>query len=149
MKVKKVIEQIEHIFGRQTEGYMIQLINDALIDIGSKKQHYEVTAKQDLVPKQRWYTLSDDIIDIIRVEIKDTNNIVFQNPTLTTLAGLSSNIITSSVFKSSPAKTLIASIVDSIVFLPIRKRNAAISIHPYWPIKPSMTSFSIFLHFIR
>ena len=74
MKVKKIIEQVEHIFGRQPEGYIFQLINDALLDIGSKKQHYEVTAKQDLVPKQRLYTLSDDIIDIIRVEVKDTNN---------------------------------------------------------------------------
>ena len=39
MKVKRVIEQIEHIFGRQPETYMIQMINDALIDIGSTKQH--------------------------------------------------------------------------------------------------------------
>ena len=39
MKIKKVIEQIDHIFGRQTEGYMLQLINDALLDIGSTKQH--------------------------------------------------------------------------------------------------------------
>ena len=74
LTAKDVILQVEHSFGRQPEKYMIRLINDALLDIGSKKQHYEVTAKQDLVPKQRWYTLSDDIIDIIRVEVKDTNN---------------------------------------------------------------------------
>ena len=49
------------------------------------------------------------------------NKIVFHKTTLTTLAGLSSKYITSSVFKSSPAKTFIASIRDSIVLRPIRK----------------------------
>ena len=83
MTVKDVIQQIEKQFGRQPEKYMMRLINDALLDIGSKKQHYEVTAKQDLVPKQRWYTLSDNIIDIIRVEIKDTNNRYILIPKLT------------------------------------------------------------------
>ena len=83
LTVKDVILQIEHSLGRQPEKYMLRLINDALLDIGSKKQHYEVTAKQDLVPKQRWYTLSDDIIDIVRVEIKDTNNRYVMIPKLT------------------------------------------------------------------
>ena len=73
MKVKKVIEQIEHIFGRQPEGYMIQLINDALIDIGSTKQHLIEDKKVDLIEDQRWYDIEDEIIDIVRVEIKDTN----------------------------------------------------------------------------
>ena len=49
MKVKKVIEQIEQIFGRQSEGYMIQLINDALIDIGSTKQNLIEEKKIDLI----------------------------------------------------------------------------------------------------
>ena len=74
LTAKDVILQVEQSFGRQPENYILRLINDALLDIGSKKQHYEVSAKQDLVPKKRWYTLSDDIIDIVRVEIKDTNN---------------------------------------------------------------------------
>ena len=74
LTAKDVILQVEHSLGRQPEKYMMRLINDALLDIGSKKQHYEVSTRIDLVPKQRWYTLSDDIIDIIRVEIKDTNN---------------------------------------------------------------------------
>ena len=83
LTAKDIILQVEHSFGRQPEKYMMRLINDALLDIGSKKQHYEVTAKQDLVPKQRWYTLSDNIIDIIRVEIKDTNNRYILIPKLT------------------------------------------------------------------
>ena len=83
LTAKDVILQVEHSLGRQPEKYMMRLINDALLDIGSKKQHYEVTAKQDLVPKQRWYTLSDNIIDIVRVEIKDTNNRYILIPKLT------------------------------------------------------------------
>ena len=73
MKVKKVIEQVEHIFGRQSEGYMMQLINDALLDIGSTKQHLLEDVKMDLVEDKRWYELEDNMIDITRVEIKDTN----------------------------------------------------------------------------
>jgi hypothetical protein len=74
MKVKRVIEQIEHIFGRQSEGYMIQLINDALLDIGSTKQHLVEEKNINLVEDKRWYDIDDDIIDITRVEIKDTND---------------------------------------------------------------------------
>ena len=73
MKVKKVIEQVEHLFGRQSEGYIMQLINDALIDIGSTKQHLVEEMKLDLVEDKRWYELEDEMIDITRVEIKDTN----------------------------------------------------------------------------
>ena len=72
MKVKKVIEQVEHIFGRQSEGYMMQLINDALLDIGSTKQHLLEDIKMDLVEDKRWYELEDDMIDITRVEIYST-----------------------------------------------------------------------------
>ena len=74
MKVKRVIEQIEHIFGRQSEGYMLQLINDALLDIGSTKQHLLEEKIINLVEDKRWYDIDDDIIDVTRVEIKDTND---------------------------------------------------------------------------
>ena len=74
MKVKKIIEQVEHIFGRQPEGYIFQLINDALLDIGSTKQHLLEEKTMHLVEDKRWYELDDDLIDIVRVEIKDTND---------------------------------------------------------------------------
>ena len=74
MKVKKVIEQVEHIFGRQSEGYMMQLINDALLDIGSTKQHLLEEKSIHLDEDKRWYDISDDMIDVTRVEIKDTND---------------------------------------------------------------------------
>ena len=74
MKIKRIIEQVEHIFGRQPEGYMIQVINDALLDIGSTKQHLLEEKKINLVEDKRWYDLEDNMIDITRVEIKDTND---------------------------------------------------------------------------
>ena len=79
----EIKQQIDRLFGRQPENYIIRLVNDALLDITDKKQHYTVSAVQDLIPKQRWYTLSDDIIDITRVEIKDTNNRYVMIPKLT------------------------------------------------------------------
>ena len=83
LTVRNVIDQVEQLFGRQSEVYMKRLINDALLDIGDKKQHYTVSATQDLVPKQRWYTLTDDMIDVTKVEVLDTNNRYVMIPKLT------------------------------------------------------------------
>ena len=74
MTVKDVVQQAEKVFGRQPEQYMYRLINDALLDMASKKQHYTVSATTDLKYKQRWYGLSDQVIDITKVEVKDTNS---------------------------------------------------------------------------
>ena len=83
LTAKNIIDQAEHLFGRQSQAYMLRLINDALLDVSSKKQHYTVSQKQDLIPKQRWYTIGDDIIDVIKVEILDTNNRYVMIPKLT------------------------------------------------------------------
>ena len=45
MTVKNIIEQIEILYGRKSHEYIKQLINDALLDISAKKQHYTVSAK--------------------------------------------------------------------------------------------------------
>jgi len=74
MTAKNIIEQIEKLFGRQSEQYMFQLINDALDDIASHKRNYTVSAITDLEEKKRWYELSDNTIDITKVEILDTND---------------------------------------------------------------------------
>ena len=74
MTVKNIIEQVETLYGRRPHEYVKQLINDALLDIAAKKQHYTVSAKTDLVSGQRWYDLPSRTIDIIRVEILDTNS---------------------------------------------------------------------------
>ena len=74
MTADDVIQQIEKVFGRQPQGYMIRLINDALIDMSSKKQDYTVSAKTNLEQYKRWYALDDQVIDIVKVEILDSNN---------------------------------------------------------------------------
>ena len=74
MTAKNIIEQIEKLFGRQQEQYMFQLINDALDDIASNKRNYTVSSTTNLEEKKRWYELTDSVIDIVRVEIKDTND---------------------------------------------------------------------------
>ena len=74
MTVKNLIQQVEYLMGRQPEKYMMQLINDALMDMSSKVQHYSTHKKQSLNQKQRWYDLDDSVIDIFRVEILDTDD---------------------------------------------------------------------------
>jgi hypothetical protein len=74
MKPKELIQQIEHVMGRQPEGYMIRLMNDGLLDIASKKKEYTVSAVTALEQYKRWYALDDQVIDITKVEILDTNS---------------------------------------------------------------------------
>ena len=74
MTAQQIISQVEKLVGRQPEAYMFQLINDALDDIASHKQNYTTSSITDLKKKQRWYSLDDSVIDIMRVEIKDTND---------------------------------------------------------------------------
>ena len=82
MTAKNIIEQIEKMFGRQPEQYMFQLINDALDDIASNKRNYTVSAITNLEEKKRWYELSDNVIDITKVEILDTNDRYIMIPKL-------------------------------------------------------------------
>ena len=74
MTAKNIIEQIEKLFGRQSEQYMYQLMNDALDDIASNKRNNTTSTTTSLIGYDRWYTLHDDVIEIDRVEIKDTND---------------------------------------------------------------------------
>ncbi len=73
MTVKNIVDQIELLHGRQSHTYVMQLINDCLLDIAAKKQHYTVDVKTNLVSEQRWYDLPPRTIDIVRVEILDTS----------------------------------------------------------------------------
>ena len=82
MTVKNVVQQVEKLFGRQSEAYMYQLINDGLDDISSNKRNYTVSAITDLEEKKRWYKLEDDVIDIVKVEILDTNSRYVKIPKL-------------------------------------------------------------------
>ena len=53
MTVKDIISQVEMVYGRQSHTYIMQLVNDALLEISSKKQHYTVSATADLIKGQR------------------------------------------------------------------------------------------------
>ena len=83
MKVKELIQQVEHLIGRQPEGYMLRLINDGLLDIGAMKKEYLVSANSNLEPYKRWYSLDEQVIDVTKVEILDTNNRYVVIPKLT------------------------------------------------------------------
>ena len=83
MTVKNIIDQIEKLFGRQSEQYMYQLINDALDDISTSKKNYSVSSTCNLEGKKRWYELADKVIDIKRVEILDSNDRYVMIPKLT------------------------------------------------------------------
>ena len=83
MTIKNIIEQAEILFGRQPEKLMLQLINDALIEMSGENRHYTRVSKTDLVSYQRWYDLDDKMIDILKVEIKDTNDRYIMIPKLT------------------------------------------------------------------
>mgnify|MGYP003649777123 CR=1 FL=1 len=83
MTVQNIIDDIDESVGAKSESYMLRLINDALLDISEKKQHYTKEVTTDLKKKQRWYTLSDDMIDIIKIEILDTNDRYVMIPKLT------------------------------------------------------------------
>ena len=82
MKPKELIQQIEHLMGRQPEGYMIRLMNDGLLDMSAKKQEYTVSSTTALEQYKRWYDLGDQVIDIIKVEIKDTDGRYIRIPKL-------------------------------------------------------------------
>ena len=82
MTVKDIVGQVEKLFGRQPEQYVMQLVNDALDDIASNKRNYTVSAISDLEQYKRWYLLDDSVIDITKVEILDTNDRYIMIPKL-------------------------------------------------------------------
>ena len=54
MEVKDLIFQVEALFGRKPNKYLMQLINDGLMDIASKRLVNEDTAVTDLIEGQRF-----------------------------------------------------------------------------------------------
>tara|TARA_R100000808_G_scaffold24371_1_gene56025 strand:+ start:4423 stop:4728 length:306 start_codon:yes stop_codon:yes gene_type:complete len=83
MTVKTVIGQLEKLFGRQPEKYLLQILNDGLMDIANKKQVYTVSATTDLEKKKRWYDLPATVLSVEKVEILDTNDRYIMIPKLT------------------------------------------------------------------
>ena len=83
MTVKNILSQLETLFGRQSEAYLYQLINDGLLDIANRKQSYFVSKTTDLEKKKRWYKLDSDVLSIERVEVLDSNDRYVLIPKLT------------------------------------------------------------------
>ena len=82
LTVKDIRNEIEHLFGRQSLNYLLRLINDGMIELSSKKQHYVASANTDLEENKRWYKLDDSVIDIMKVEVLDTNSRFVKVPKL-------------------------------------------------------------------
>ena len=83
MKVRHVLSQIEKLFGRQPEKYVMQLMNDGLMDIANEKGSYLVSSTTDLYYKKRWYQLNASVLSIEKVEVLDTDNRYVMIPKLT------------------------------------------------------------------
>ena len=73
MTVKELMSQVELLYGRQPHMYLKRLINDGLLDMSAEIQHYKANAQQDLIENQRWYGISDVMIDIDKVEILNSD----------------------------------------------------------------------------
>ena len=82
MTVKTIFSQLEKIFGRNSEVYLMQIINEGLIDIANKKQGYTVSAVTDLEKNKRWYDLPATVLSIERVEVLDSNDRYIMIPKL-------------------------------------------------------------------
>ena len=64
--IQSIVSQIEHVMGRKSHKYVIELINDALDDIASQTRMNTESATEDLVKNQRWYLFElNSMIDIM------------------------------------------------------------------------------------
>ena len=73
MEVKDLIFQVEALFGRKPNKYLMQLINAGLMDIASKRLVNEDTAVTDLIEGQRFYDMPPGLLKIVGVEVKQEN----------------------------------------------------------------------------
>ena len=73
MEVKDIISQVEGLFGRKPNRYLMQIINDGLMDIASKRLTNEDTAVTDLLEGQRYYDMPPGLLKIVSVEVKQEN----------------------------------------------------------------------------
>jgi DUF1365 family protein len=72
MKVKDIIGQLEHTYGRKSHKYLMSLINDGLDEIAQTGKANVVSATTGLEKNQRWYLLDNkNMIDVTRVEVLD------------------------------------------------------------------------------
>lgn len=91
LNVKNVLSRVRQVFPNVPETYLINLVNDALVEIGvySTKQ---IQAKMSTVADQMWYKIGDDAEDssgnkleankVFRVDLMDSDGDYIQIPRL-------------------------------------------------------------------
>jgi len=77
LTVKKIISRVRQAFPEAPETYIMNLINEALVELGKYNTKIEY-AKLTTVADQQWYTLSDsnsgvEINKVYRVDFMDSS----------------------------------------------------------------------------
>jgi hypothetical protein len=86
LTVKTIISRVRQAFPEAPENYIMNLVNEALVELGKYNTKIEY-AKLDTVADQQWYTLSDsnagvEINKIYRVDFKDSSGDYVKIPRL-------------------------------------------------------------------
>ena len=83
MKLATLISQIDYLYGRQPQSYVLQLINDCLDQISITSKMYKKHEVMDLNQAQRLYNLLADLMQIERVDVLNTDSRYCMIPKLT------------------------------------------------------------------
>ena len=88
LTVKKIISRVRQAFPNAPETYIINLINEAIVEMGKYNTKVEY-AKLNTVANQQWYTLSDSnagtnihINKVYRVDFMDSDGTYVKIPRL-------------------------------------------------------------------
>ena len=86
LTVKKIISIVRQVFPDAPEAYIMQLINEALVESGNYNTKIEY-AKLTTVADQQWYTLSDansgiEVNKVYRVDFMDSSGDYVKIPRL-------------------------------------------------------------------
>ena len=83
MKLATLISQVDYLYGRQPQAYILQLINDCLDQISITSKMYKKHEVMDLNQAQRLYNLPADLMQIERVDVLNTDSRYCMIPKLT------------------------------------------------------------------
>ena len=86
LTVKKIISRVRQAFPTAPENYIMNLVNEALVELGNYNTNVEY-AKTNSVADQQWYTLSDansgvEINKVFRVDFMDSSGEYVKIPRL-------------------------------------------------------------------
>ena len=86
LTVKKIISRVRQAFQEDPETYIMNLINEALVELGKYNTKIEY-AKLTTVADQQWYTLSDtnsgiEVNKVYRVDFMDSSGDYVKIPRL-------------------------------------------------------------------